>query len=241
MRNMRRLICLLAVLVMCGAAAAHAEAALTWTEGQQTYPEGGEWTYRYTYRYPVLTDDTPAAASVNAWFDVAFREMDDLILPMFASEADMAGDGKSEISQQFAVTCNNDAFFSILLTQTQVLGEQTVVSLSGQVFAMSGEYLGDTLTLRGLLGVGESSTQIAEAIVADVYKRVQSWEGALDRWPDIDRFYEDFDPEIQFYADQDGNAVFFLQPGVLDTAPDALIFTYTAQEAEALLMPLGTP
>ena len=135
-----------------------------------------------------MTDDTPAAASVNAWFDVAFREMDDLILPMFASEADMAGDGKSEISQQYAVTCNNDAFFSILLTQTQVLGEQTVVSLSGQVFAMSGEYLGNTLTLRGLLGVGESSTQIAEAIVADVYKRVQSVEGALNRWPDMDRF-----------------------------------------------------
>jgi len=66
-------------------------------------------------------------------------------------------------------------------------------------------------------------------------------EGALNRWPDMDRFYEDFDPETQFYADQDGNAVFFLQPGVLDTAPDALIFTYTAQEAEALLMPLGTP
>lgn len=211
-----------------------AEATYTWAEGEITYPEGEDWIYRYTYRYPVLSGDAPAAHAVNAWFDVAFSEMNDLILPMFASEADMAGGGANEIDHLYAVTCNSDDFFSILLTQTQDMGERPMMSLTGQVFAMSGEYTGETLTLRGLLRVGDSSQQIAEAIVRDVWTKVKDLPGALERWEDPDHFMDDFDPETQFYADEKENAVFFLQPGVLDEM-EPMTFAYSAQAAEALL------
>lgn len=232
---LKRVVLLLLALMLLSAYPAYAGAAYDWAEGEITYPEGEDWVYRYAYRYPVLTDDTPAANAVNAWFEVAFSEMNDLILPMFAAEADMVGGGSNEITQVYDVTCNTDDFFGILLTQTQFMGEEPIVSLNGQVFAMSGEYLGETLTLRGLLGVGESSVQIAEAVVLDVYGKVLQLPGAGELWPDADAFYEDFDPETQFYPDEQGNAVFYLQPGMLEEVIEPLTFTYTAQQAENLL------
>lgn len=227
---------LLALVLLMPTVPVKGETAYIWAEGEITYPEGEDWVYRFTYRYPILQEDSPAALSVNAWFGMAFSEMNDLILPMFASETDMAGTGRNEMAQMYDVTCNTDDFFGVLLTQTQGMGDEVITMLSGQVFAMSGAYTGESLTLRGLLGVGDSSEQIARAVVADVWQTVQVLPDALERWPDPDTFLDDFDPETQFYADQDSNAVFFLQPGILEPEIEPITFVYSPLEAEALLL-----
>lgn len=228
----------LIALLMLPLCAAGAQEGVRWVEGEMTYPEGDDWVYRYAYRYPVLAGDSLAVNAVNGWFEVAFREMDDMILPMFAGEKDMASAGRSEIVQEYEITCHTERFFSFRQTQTHRMGDMTVVAVSGQVFAMSGEYMGETLTLRGLLGVGDSSEQIAGCVLADVFERLQQREDA-GRWPDMDTLYEEFDPETQFYADEQGNAVFFLQPGAQDDASGLITFTYSAAQAEALLKAAG--
>ena len=124
-----------------------------------------------------------------------------LVLPMFAEEPAMRYDGRNEVRHDFIVTCNNDRFLSILQQKAQSRGEAgTLLTLEAQVFDLAGEYLGEPLTLRGLTlrdgeYLGESSDQLAAAVLPGLYaefQRLQA-EGNVAR-PEITRaeFEQDF-------------------------------------------------
>ena len=213
--------------------------AYEWVEGEEYFPQDQPWTYHYTYRYPLLTGEGMLQESINDYFRNALNEMTMLVIPMFADDPIMIGEGSNEISQSYEVTCNNGAIFSVLMTQKQTVGGMGHISLESVVFASSGEYLGESLTLRGLVQVGPSSQALGEAVLEDIWKdidlqmrnKASGWKSDLNS----DILKAEFYPEVQFYADTLGNAVFYLQPGRLRHDDRVVTYTYTPKMLEKLL------
>ncbi len=235
----KRLAWILTGLMLC-IPSASAGLDVSWTEGEAWFPDQKDWVYHYTYTFPELAGDEILSEELNHYFDTAIGEMVKLVLPMFS--VDMPGEGANRISDRYEITCNNDEFFSFLLHRSQSAADHEVYSLQSAVFAVSGPYKGDSLTLRGLAReIGESSSQISEHVLPDIWRRIEERMRAGD--PDIPKdmslelLSADFFPETHFYADRDGNVSFYLQPGLLGDGTDIPVFTYTSQELETLLNP----
>jgi hypothetical protein len=244
MRSKAALAIVLCLLLGTGPAAAESPVkvqglAVEWIQGEQYYPQDEPWTYHYSYRYPFLTGDGLAQEAINDYFRNALNEMTMLVIPMFAADPIMVGDGGNEISQNYEITCNNDDYFSILLTQAQTVDGEARTTLQSAVFAASGEYTGQSLTLRGLVEVGPSSQALGEAVLQDIWEDIKSqmrdvssgWKSNLSS----DILRAEFYPEVHFYADSMANAVFYLQPGQFRQDGRAVTYTYTPQRLEELL------
>lgn len=221
------------------APASPADPAVERNEGEAYFPSEKNWTYHFTYAYPRLSGEDYASAAVNDTYEMALDEMINLVLPMFSHEVDMLFDGKNEVRHDFAITCNNGRFLSILQYRSQTMGpDYTNLAMEALVFDMAGEYLGETLTLRGLTMVGESSVQIEEALYPILYGEFKSLQQQGIARADVDEelFYLEFEPTRHFYADEEGNAVFFFPP-MLMAAPsfDVPTFTYTPAQLEEML------
>lgn len=204
------------------------------------FPNEGDWVYRFTYAYPELEGETYAAAAVNDAYQMARDEMLQLILPMFASEPGMYYNGKNEVTHDFTVTCDNGALLSILERQTQTMGDKTQYSMEAHVFDMAGEYQGEALTLRGVTMAGESSDQLAQALMPILYREFVALQesGVADPHKTEAEFQAEFSPLRDFYADEQGNAVFFFPPSLLaQPSFDVPLFPYTAAQLAALVQP----
>lgn len=235
---MKKLLLLLALLLALGQSAG-AELGLAWQEGEAFFPEGEGWRYRYSYRYPKAEGDSFIAQAVNNYFEAQLNEQLKLVIPMFANDETMTAGGRQEISDSYEVSCNDERLFSILLKHRQTIDGAPPFSLHSAVFAASGEYLGETLTLRGVCGVGESSTQLAKLVQKDVWQKIEQriaageagWKAGLNEGMLQDSFY----PESQFYAEPDDMIVFYLQPGELRSDDAVELFRYSYKDLEALL------
>ncbi|NLC31858.1 MAG: hypothetical protein GX781_00985 [Clostridiales bacterium] len=217
------------IMLICQLSAA-AQLEYTFVEGEEWFPGKDSWTYHYIYRIPQIQGEDDLAQELNHYFDGALGEMTNLVLPMYAADPIMGGKGSNEVSDEYSVTCNNDDFFSVLLQHRQSMEGDVIYSLSSVVYAVSGEYRGESLTLRGLAGeIGESSAQLAQLVVQDVAKKLDNQD------LDIEYLTKEFFPQTHFYADEEGHIVFYLQPGILGLDNQPVFFTYTAEELEALL------
>lgn len=230
---------LLLILLMMLSLTASAALQLDWQEGEAFFPEGEAWRYRYSYRYPKAGGDSFAAQAVNDYFEGQLYEQLNLVIPMFANDETMTAGGKQEIEHHYEVYQNDDRLFSILLRHRQTIEGAPPLSLHSAVFATSGEYLGETLTLRGVCGVGESSTQLAGLVMKDVFRQIEQriaqgeagWKPGLTEAMLQEAFY----PESHFYAEPEDLIVFYLQPGEFRTDDQVELFRYTYQELETLL------
>lgn len=219
--------------------AAHAEIAVTRQNGEEWFPSRENWTYHFTYAYPHLDapGDDLAAAMVNDTYQMVLEEMLYVVLPMFANAAEPGT--KIEVDHDFSVTCHDGRFLSVVQRRAQrdAAGED-ILTLESQVFDMAGEYLGEALTLRGVVMVGESSAQIAAAVLPVLYAEFERLQGEGVCRADVtkEEFEEEFSPTLQFYADEQGRAVFFFPPSLL-TEPsfEVPVFPFSPEELEALL------
>lgn len=237
MKKLALLVCLLFTLTFTASAA---EAiTIGWREGEVLFPEDGEWTYKYTYRYPEIQGEGHVAEEIQHYFDLAYNEMTRLVLPMYAEDPIMTADGQNEVSEIFELTCQNERILSFLVTHKQTMGDGEVVSLRSVVFATQGEYAGDTLTLRGVAQVGESSAQLGEAVLQDVWRQIvdlaTAQPGEFLEELSEEKLTELFYPESAFYADEGGNIVFYIQPGDLRPDDEILTFTYSPAQLEELI------
>ncbi len=227
----KRILCVVLVLML--PLCALAEYEVTRLTGDAYFPDVNQWTYRFTYAYPQLVGEDLAAVTFNDTYQVALDEMLYLVVPMFANDKDMTFGGQQTIVHDFTVTCNNGAFVSILSTRSQTLGEDILYTLEGITFDVAGEYIGQPLTLRGVVKVADSTTQMVEALLPELYKEYLALAEQGVLIPDL--AFEDFCevcyPDADFYTDPDGNAVFFFQPSLMVTPGfDVPTFTYTPQE-----------
>ena len=215
------------------------DGTVTRNEGEAFFPSEKDWVYHFTYAYPHVAGDSYAALMVNDTYQMALDEMVQLVLPMFANEPAMRYDGKNEVIHDFEVKCNNGRFLSVLQKKSQTRGEEgTFLSLESLTFDMSGEYQGESLTLRGVVMVGESTDQIAAALMPHIYEefvKLQE-EGICKQDVDREMFEIEFSPAIHFYADENGNAVFYLPPSLMETPSfQTHVFIYSPEEIEKLL------
>ena len=236
---MKRFACVLTALMLC-ALSASAALDVTWTQGEEWFPGRDAWVYYYTYTVPEVKGSDALSEELNHYFDTAIGEMVNLVLPMFT--VDMPGDGRNEISDLYEITCNNDEFFSFLLRRSTLSEGKVVLSLQSAVFAVSGQYTGESLTLRGLAReIGESSSQIAGFVIKDIWQKIEermkAGDWAVREEMRFDLLSAEFFPETHFYADEQGNIAFYLQPGLLGPGEEMAVFTYTPEELENLLEP----
>lgn len=231
--------------------------------GEYYFPSEKEWTYHFTYAYPLVQGEDYAAAAINDTYQMALDEMVQLVLPMFANAESMRFDGKNEVRHSFSVGCNDDRLLSILQYRQQTQGEESpVLSIEALTFDMVGDYVGETLTLRGVtLAVGGvpndlldevmpedcpalskiingSSDLMAKALMPVLYQQFVQLqrEGVALAGVEREDFELEFSPQSDYFVDQAGHIVFFFQPSLL-THPsfDVPQFPFTPAELEALL------
>ncbi len=260
----RFLTALCALLLL--AAPALAEVTVERAEGEAYFPDEKNWVYHFSYAYPRLTGDDYTTALINDTYEMALDEMVQLVLPMFANSPDMRFDGKNEVIHDFTVTCNNGKLLSILQTKLQARGGAgDILTLEPLTFDVSGMYAGESLTLRGvtlILGgadpekieelepedvpalahiIDGSSGEMAQALLPRLYAEFQSLQadGVIqDQWTFQD-FEDECSPANNFYADDNGNLVFFFPPMMLSSPSfDVPAFAFTPQELDGILADL---
>lgn len=235
----RLLICALAALMLALPALGEgAFYAVERIEGEAYFPDKDNWTYHFTYAYPHIDAEDIAALMVNDSYEMALDEMLQLILPMFAGEEAMQFDGKNEITHDFTIACNNGRFLSVLLHRTQTMGDTVKQTIDAQVFDISGEYAGEPLTLRGVVMIGDSSTELAATVAPELFQAFEALQASGVARRDIEKegFMEICSPLTDFYANEDGSVTFFFQPELL-TEPtfDVPTFVYDKEMLAGLL------
>lgn len=204
--------------------------------------------YHLIYDYPYLTGEDSAAVLFNDVFDSMQREMENLMLPMLANLARPEDGEMCVMRQTFTVTCNDGNLLSVLFLKQNETGDGIYYSLEAQTYAMSGEFTGQTLTLRGVIiacdGTGaaeeaiESTDLLVEELMPVLYDEFTALQQAGVILPDLDEddFYDMVYPDSEFFVNPDGTLSFFFQPEIL-TSPsfDVPVFTWTPAQLEALM------
>jgi hypothetical protein len=179
-----------------------------------------------------VDEEAEGGAEINAFYDELVTYTDSFTIPMNE-------DSDSSTVITYSVTCNNDDYFSVLVHTVMSSPEQSSEHWEGHVFSRKNGSPGQTWTLPRLLGTlkqGENDswlqdrqTEKADAIVVDlVWDLIEDNEDNIDYFPEFTK--EDlshvFFPEENFYLDETGNPVFYIQPGI--AAPEtAGLLTYS--------------
>ena len=194
--------------------------------------------YIYTFAYPQADERDPSAELINTFYQHAARDAAEFEVPMNADYyrgQDLQENITVEISYQ--VTCNNDDFFSVLIHTYQ--GD--LETYAGHTFSRKGLKPGSSVALPYLLGLlenGESDTWLQERQTgkADQLVREMIWERLREMdaelYPDLEEesLEYGFFPEEDFYLDQEGNPVFYLQPGFAEDSGSLLVFPVAIEE-----------
>ena len=227
---MKRLAALLAALILASAVCRAAPlplgddlADVVTVLFDESDPDGGK--YVYSYCYPHIDESDPDAYLVNEFYEYEVSDTLDFRIPMDADYwASMGEDASKSIS--YTLTCNNDEYFSLLLRIEDVTGDFHQTAYSGHTFSRLDGKPGSTITLPQILGIlavneNDSWLQDRQTEKADQLIRDMIWEMVEDN-PDDIPYYDDFTsetfaeifyPEEDFYLDENGSPVFFIQPG----------------------------
>lgn len=195
-------------------------------------------SYQLIYDYPFVEGDDIAAVLINDSFESSRSEMTGLILPMLANLNASESGFVRVMRQEYTVPCNTDRFLSILFRNSTESETGTVYTLEAHTWDLSGEYIGQTLTLRGVVAVGDSTDEIVDClypVLLEEFTRLQA-DGTVRADLTEDDFYTYVFPESDFYTNPDGSVTFFFQPELLVNASfDVPEFTFTPEELDELL------
>ena len=197
-------------------------------------PSAGRFVY--SCRYPHVDENAEGSMGINTFYSEQLEYERGFTMPIIR-DAFEGYDSSTVIS--YTVTCNNDDYFSVLVHTVMSSPEQSSEHWEGHVFSRKNGSPGQTWTLPRLLGTlkqGENDswlqdrqTEKADAIVVDlVWDLIEDNEDNIDYFPEFTK--EDlshvFFPEENFYLDETGNPVFYIQPGI--AAPEtAGLLTYS--------------
>jgi len=213
---------LLAALLVSGSVPAGAE-PLRMAEdlaAEIREPLHGGAEYIYTYRYPQADPEDPSAGGINSFYQYRAEDAEGFEIPMNADYYRSQGtDRNIEVEISYRITCNRDDYFSVLISTRQ----EELMTWTGHTFSRRGLRAGSTVALPYLLGIldsGESDTWLqdrqtarADELVREmVWERLEEMDGLRAELTEEDLAYGFF-PEEDFYLDENGNPVFYLQPG----------------------------
>lgn len=216
--------------------------------GVGCYPEGtDEQTASYVYRfaYPTVDGDSDLAAAINT---VYRYEADYIVTFTVPVNGEMYGQGDTQFytDMSYRITCNTDAWLSVLFTTREYTGAEEYAKVNAHVFTLTGTHAGTIVNLPvmlGLLKAGENDEWLEERQTAKCNACVRSliWEklmdqaadGSVELYDDVDEEYFAgvFYPEEDFYLDEDGSLVFFLQEDtVAPVSFGVLTYRFTMDE-----------
>ena len=214
--------------------------------GSRSFPEGAaepDARFVFSYAYPQFAPTDSAAESVNAYYQAVAQDMESVDLEAMAGEMPEEGMPAAYTQLDHQVTHNDGRYLSVVLTARHFAGNGESESVSANTFARDGVYAGQMLSLTQVLGLENEDQPNEEQSVAAKLAYGLVWDIASAGMENVDGDYLDglteetleaaFSPETDFYLDEDGNVVFFVQAGVL-AGEVAGVLTFPFAPAEIL-------
>ena len=182
-----------------------------------------------TWRYPSIDPSEICAEGINTFYTYLISDANEFGNPITADDLFAHGvtdPSWSDIS--YELTCNNGEYLSLrILTESEIEGYHDRI-WSAHTFSVE-DTSGATVNLPKLLGLlssGEANdtwledrqTRKAEELVRElVWEQIElaDEDSVFELFPDIDEeiFSMIFWPEDDFWLDENGDPVFFVQPG----------------------------
>ena len=242
---------LLALLMLLNTTALAQESAVTVVgenAGEVYLPEGSdEQTARYIYRYsyPRVEETNEVTQMINDFYTYLVDDAMNFAVPM-AYESLEENDVQAYTSITSEVTCITGEYFGVLVTTESFMGAETSQIIAGHTFALTGNKAGTCISLPYLLKLladNESDTWMQDRATANADKLVYDlvWDiieqqraaGTVAYYDDLTReeLEAQFYPEEDFYLDENGNPVFYVQASYLaSSAEGVLLFPFTVEE-----------
>ena len=168
----------------------------------------------YRYSFPSVSGDTAFAEGVNTFFSDYLEDAAAFTVPI-NGESIESTDEVSTTDISSTVTCNTDSAFSVLVRSHSIMDGYEYESYS----AILEENETDTW-------LQDRQTAKADKCVRDIiWEQIEQNSEGRTYLPDIsyDLFQDMFFPEEDFYLDETGNPVFFVQPGILTPEEDGVL------------------
>ncbi len=200
--------------------------------GVYTWPEGAseeEASYLYRYSYPQISGEGEIALAINTVFQYEATDALGFECPMTASSHDPAL-GQMTVDIACQIVHLSDEILSVRIDKTVAVGENVTRIVRAFTFALTGDKAGMVTSLPYLLGIVKDN-ETDEWLInrqtekADDCAREMVWALIEEDMDNADAgIYEDltfeefewgFYPEEDFYMDEEGNFVFFIQEGVI--------------------------
>ncbi len=247
---MKRLTLLCALLVLLGITAAAAEplrldddlAHTVTIPYDESDPAAG--SYSYSYCFPHADESDPRAVQVNTLFEQKAELLEYGLIPMIAGGY-MDDRIPFQLEMTYRITGSNDQYFSVLFIRRMVIDGSEEISWEGSTFDLLNGEIDSTFDLPRLLGILKTGAQSEFMENRQVEKASQAVRtlilDMIDENPD-DIPYDDREftddylkdmlfPEEDFYLDETGNPVFYVEPGILaDESLGYLTFSIPLQD-----------
>ena len=203
-----------------------------------------EGVFSFSYRYPYVDEKAEGGANINQFYADLINEQE-----FYIEIARDAFFGESRTDITYTVTCNNDDYFSVLIRKEEINPDMTRVSWTGNVFSRKHGANGKSYSLPKLLGIldpdendetiQDYKTEKVDKTIRDmIWNMIEENESGID-YGDLteEALSHIFFPEEDFYLDDNGEPVFYLQPVDVyyDEVPDGtelLIFPITMEEIQ---------
>ncbi len=202
--------------------------------------------YEYSYRYPRVDASDSRAPIVNNCFDAEVNIALNEGIPSAADYWESMGQN-AYVTIDYEITFSDDEFFSVRVRREEETEADGVFETwKGYTFSLTRSFPGQTFTISQILGLqkaGETDEALEERYAKQILAAVSRlvWEQIEDN-PDGIPYYEGLTkemldyalkPDEQFWLDETGNPVFYVQAGVLaevDAGP--LAFPVTFEEID---------
>ena len=215
--------------------------------GVACWPEGTDETnaaYVYRYSYPTVLGDDETAGLINENFAYMIEDALAFKVPMDGEMLEST-DVQAYTNELSRVTCNNEEYLSVLVVSEAFRGAAAQEVYYGYTFSLTGLRAGQPTSLPRLLGIlkdDEADTWMQErqtnkanelvwGLVWDVIQEKQE-EGLITFDPDLtyEMLTGNFYPEQDFYLDENGDPVFFIQAATIASAADGVLtFPFTVE------------
>ena len=200
-----------------------------WPEGAS--PENAQFIYDYDL--PQVVSTHPASEGINLFYqsylsdELAFR------VPILAES--YAGSKPVRCTVRSRITCSSEDYFCVLMTMEMDFGEDRGCILSSHLFPLTGArsgLAGNLLTYLGILKGGESDTwlenrqtsKVNACVRGLVLEFLRSSGSVPEEDLDPGLLEAGFFPDEDFYLDETGEPVFFIQGGLLTEDPLVPLF-----------------
>lgn len=200
--------------------------------GQYVWPVGStpeEASYTYEFTYPQIAGDSLLAITINNVFEYEATDALGFECPMIGSSHDPSL-GQMQVALEYTVTHLSAEYLSVRIDKEVRVGDTATHTVKAFTFMLTGDSAGTVTSLPYLLGLVEASENDEwlldrQTAKTETTAREMVWamieeamaEDGSPIWSDttFETLEWVFYPEEDFYLDEDGRLVFFLQENTI--------------------------